>query len=165
APAPTQNRIAPTLGAEPAAHDHRVAGEKGRPVARAAPQHQPVPARRALIRKQHLAHARMDRVASNKDIALRGLDMRAGAVEEMRDHAAFVLGEGAEPAAGMDDVFAEAIFDGAMDDALQATAMDRELRHVVTGAEAARLAPDFLAMAVEIVQIIGANRDRIELVQ
>ena len=43
--------------------------------------------------------------------------------------------------------------------------MDRELRHVVAGIEAARLAPDFLAVAVEIIQLVGADRGRIEPVQ
>ena len=60
---------------------------------------------------------------------------------------------------------AEPLLDGAMDHALQPAAMDRELRHVVAGIEAARLAPDFLAVAVEIIQFIGANRDGIEPVQ
>ena len=59
----------------------------------------------------------------------------------------------------------EPLLDGAMDHALQAAAMDRELRHVVAGIEAARLAPDFLAVAVEIVQFVGADRDGVEPVQ
>src|SRR5882672_6552574 len=52
-----------------------------------------------------------------------------------------------------------------MDHALQAAAMNRELRHVVAGIEAARLAPDFLAMAIEIIQLIGANGGSIEPVE
>ena len=43
--------------------------------------------------------------------------------------------------------------------------MDRELRHVVTGIEAARLAPDFLAVTVEIIQLVGANSGGVEPVQ
>ena len=83
----------------------------------------------------------------------------------MRDHAAFVLRERAEPATGVDRLLAEPLLDGAMDDALQPPAMNRELRHVVAGAEAARLAPDFLAVTVEIIQIIGADSGRIQPVQ
>ena len=100
-----------------------------------------------------------------KNIAAGGFDMGAGAVEEMRDHAALVLRERAEPATGVDGLLAQPLLDGAMDDALQASAMDRELRHVVTGIEAARLAPDFLAVTVEIIQLVGANRGGVEPVQ
>ena len=100
-----------------------------------------------------------------KNIAAGGFDMGAGAVEKMRDHAALVLRERAEPATGVDGLRAQPFLDGAMDDALQASAMDRELRHVVTGIEAARLAPDFLAVTVEIIQLIGANRGGVEPVQ
>ena len=107
----------------------------------------------------------MDAVGADQHVALRGFDMRAGAVEEMRDHAAFMLREGAEPAAGVDRLATQPFLDGAMDHALQAAAMDRELRHVVAGAEAARLAPDFLAVAVEVIQLVGADRGRIEPVQ
>ncbi len=107
----------------------------------------------------------MNAVGADQDIAARGFDMGAGAVEEMRDHAALVLRERAEPATGVDGLRAEPFLDGAMDDALQAAAMDRELRHVVTGIEAARLAPDFLAVTVEIIQLIGADRGGVEPVQ
>src|SRR5260221_8172777 len=65
----------------------------------------------------------------------------------------------------MDRVLAQPLLDRCMNYALQATAMDRELRHVMAGAEAARLAPDFLAVAIEIIQFIGADRDRVEPVQ
>src|SRR3981189_1578646 len=43
--------------------------------------------------------------------------------------------------------------------------MNRELRHVMTGVDAAGFAPDFLAMAVEIIKLIGAYRDVVELLQ
>src|SRR5258707_6186992 len=43
--------------------------------------------------------------------------------------------------------------------------MNRELRHVVTGVDAAGFAPDFLAMAVEIIKFVGAYRDVVELLQ
>ena len=90
---------------------------------------------------------------------------RAGAIEEIRGDAALVLGEGAEPAAGVDGVRAEPLLDGAVDHALQPAAMDRELRHVMAGIDAAGFAPDFLAVAVEIIKLVGADRDVVELLQ
>src|SRR6266702_737490 len=52
-----------------------------------------------------------------------------------------------------------------MNDALQATAMDRELRHVMAGIEATLFVPHLLAVAGQIEQFAGANGDRVETVQ
>src|SRR4051812_30938355 len=52
-----------------------------------------------------------------------------------------------------------------IDDALQAAAMDRELRHVVAGIEPARLAPDLLPEAIGVEQLAGTDRDRVEPLQ
>jgi hypothetical protein len=90
-------------------------------------------------------------VGADQDVAARGFDMGAGPIEKMRNHAALMLRERAETAAGVDRLRPEPFLDGAVDHALQATAMNRELRHVVAGIEPARLAPDFLAVAVEII--------------
>ena len=49
-----------------------------------------------------------------------------------------------------------------IDHSLQPAAMDRELRHVVAGIEPARLAPDLLAEAVQVEQLVGADRDGVE---
>ena len=65
----------------------------------------------------------------------------------------------------MDGVLAQPLLDGAVDYALQPSAMDRELRHVVAGLDAAPFAPDFLAMAVEIIEHVGADGDVVELLQ
>ncbi len=105
----------------------------------------------------------MDAVGADQDIAARGFGVRAGAIEEIRRDAALVLAEGAEPAAGMDRIRAEPFLDGAMDHALQPAAMDRELRNVMAGIDAADLAPDFLAVTVEIIKLVGADRDVVEL--
>src|SRR5712671_815618 len=43
--------------------------------------------------------------------------------------------------------------------------MNRKLRHVMAGVDAAGFAPDLLAMAIEIVKHIGADRDVVELLQ
>ena len=52
-----------------------------------------------------------------------------------------------------------------IDHALQPAAMDRELRHVEAGVGAAQLAPDLLAEAVDVEQLVGADRDRVEPLQ
>ena len=52
-----------------------------------------------------------------------------------------------------------------VDHGLQSSAMDRELRDVVAGVEAARLAPDLLAEPVGVEQLVDADRDRIEPVE
>ena len=91
--------------------------------------------------------------------------VRAVAVEEIGGDAALVLGETAEPMAGVQAAFAEPRAHRLVDHALQAAAMDRELRHVVAGVEAARLAPDLLAEAVGVDQLVGADADRVEPLQ
>ena len=67
--------------------------------------------------------------------------------------------------AGVQAAFAEPRAHRLMDHALQPAAMDGELRHVVAGVDAARLAPDLLAEAVGVDQLVGADRDRVEPLQ
>src|SRR5260221_6161491 len=43
--------------------------------------------------------------------------------------------------------------------------MDRKLRHVMPGIDAAGFAPDFLAVAIEVIKLVGADRDVVELLQ
>src|SRR5882724_12640068 len=107
----------------------------------------------------------MNSVGADQNIAARGLDVTAGAIEEIRGDAAFVLGEGPQPAAGVDGVLSQTLLDGAVNDALQPAAVNRELRHVVTGIDAAGFAPHFLAVAVEVIKYVGADRDVVELLQ
>src|SRR5262249_13887283 len=49
-----------------------------------------------------------------------------------------------------------------MKHALQPAAVDRELRHLVAGVEAARLAPDLLAVTVGVDQLARADRHLVE---
>src|SRR5580692_1438512 len=107
----------------------------------------------------------MNTVGADQNVAAHGVDMTSGPIEEMRGDAALVLGEGAEPAAGVNGLRPQPLLDGAMDHALQPAAMDRELRHVMAGIDAAGFAPDFLAVAVEIIKHVGADRDIVELLQ
>src|ERR1700722_5231317 len=148
-----------------AGDDHRTARQKHRPVPRAAPQHQAVPARRSFVRKQRLAHPRMNAVGANENIAAYGLAVASRAIEEVRGDAALVLAEGPEPTTGVDGVRSQPFLDGPMNHALQPAAMDRELRHVMAGVDTADVAPDFLAMAIEIIEHIGADRAVVALWQ
>ena len=67
--------------------------------------------------------------------------------------------------AGVDAAFAEPRAHRLEDRALQPAAVDRELRHVVAGVEAARLAPDLLAEPVGVDQLEGADADGVEPVE
>src|SRR5437763_1372506 len=49
-----------------------------------------------------------------------------------------------------------------IDHVLQLAAMDRELRHIEARIGAAQLAPDLLPEAVQVEQLVGADRDRVE---
>ena len=160
-----RDRINHGLGVQPARNDHRAPGEEHRPVARAAPQHQPVPARRALFREQRLAHLGMDAVGADQNVAARGVHMRAVAVEEKGADAAFVLRERTEAAAGVDRIRAQALDHRLVNRALQASAMDGELRHLVAGIEAALFVPDLLAVAGQVKQLEGADGGGIKPVE
>src|SRR6185503_20834228 len=91
--------------------------------------------------------------------------MRAGAVEEIRGDAAVVLREAAQPRAEVEAALAQPRARRLIDHALQPPTMDRELRHVEPGVGPAQLAPDLLPEAVEIEQLVGADRDRVEPLQ
>src|SRR5690349_4657757 len=107
----------------------------------------------------------MDAVRADQDIAARGMGMRAAAVEEIGGDAPLVLAERAEPAAGVDGIMAQPFDHRLMDHALQATAMDGELRHIMAGIEPTLLVPDLLAVASEIEQLKGADRNLVEAIQ
>ena len=162
---PSRDRIDHELGGQPAGDHHRAPGQKRRPVGRAAPEHEPVPARRPFIGEQFFAHHRMDAVGADQNVAARGVAMDAAAIEEIGGDAAIVLSERAEPAIQMNARFAEPGARRLVDDVLQPAAMDRELRNVVAGIEAARLAPDLLAETIGVDELVGADRDRVEPVE
>src|SRR5213080_3078673 len=93
----------------------------------------------------------MDTIGADQHVAACGQAMRTAAIEEIRRDAAVVLREGAEPRARR-----------LIDDVLQSAAVDRELRHVETRIGAAQFAPDLLPEAVEVEQLVGADRDGVE---
>ena len=49
----------------------------------------------------------MNAVGADQNIAAHGPGMRAGAIEEIGGNATLILGEGAQPAAGMNGIAAE----------------------------------------------------------
>src|SRR5262245_46312003 len=104
----------------------------------------------------------MDAVGADQNVAMGGLHMPAVAIEEPGGDAGFVLGERAQPRAGMDARFAEPRPHRLIDHRLEPAAMDRKLREIEAGIGAARLPPDLLAEAVAIEQLVGADTDGIE---
>ena len=87
------------------------------------------------------------------------------AVEEIGRHPALVLAKRAEPMAGVNARLADPRPRRVIDDALQPAAMNGELRHLVARIGAARLAPDLLAEAVGVDQLVGPDRHRVEPVE
>jgi len=82
-PGSLRNRINHEFCGEPSSYDHRTSGEEQRPIDRAAPQHQAVPARRPFIGKQFVADHRMDAVGADQHVAAGRIPMRTAAVEEI----------------------------------------------------------------------------------
>src|SRR5262249_62076736 len=83
--------------------------------------------------------------------------------EKERGRAArLTLNERAEPVAEADAPFTQSRARRLIDHALQFSAVDRELRHLVAGVEPARLAPDLLAEAIGVEQLVGADADGVE---
>src|SRR5437763_17074673 len=107
----------------------------------------------------------MNAVGAYQNIATHGLDVAACAIEEICRDTALVLREGAQPASGVDRISSQPFLHGAVDHALQLAAVNRKLRHIMTAIKTARFLPHFLAMAIEIIKHVGADRDVIELLQ
>src|SRR6478752_361700 len=105
----------------------------------------------------------MNAVGADQNVAACGCAVRAVAAEEITCDAAFVLRERAEPVSAVDAGFPEACARGLVDDRLQTAAMDRELRIFETSISAARLAPDLLADAVHIEELVSPDSDLVEL--
>lgn len=117
------------------------------------------------FRIERLAHERVDAVGADQHVAVRGVAVGAVAVEEVGRHPALVLTKRAEPMAGVNARLADARPRGVIDDALQPAAMNGELRHLVARIGAARLAPDLLAEAVGVDELVGPDRHRVEPVE
>ena len=159
-----RDRVQHDLRLHAAGDDHGPPVHIGRPVDRAAPDHDAVPGRRSLVRGERVAHDRMDAVGGDQNVAPRSAGRRAVAVDEMRDHLGFALLEAGQAAAVV-DLAAQPLARRLVQHAVQPAAVDRELRHREAGIQAARLAPHDLAEAVGVEQLPGADGDGVQPVE
>src|SRR6185436_12790432 len=88
--------------------------------------------------------------------------VRTVAIEEPRGDAALILREAAQPMPDMEPAFAEPRAHRLIDHALQAAAVNGELRHIIAGIEPARLAPDLLTEPVGVDQLVRADCDGVQ---
>lgn len=167
------HQLAPVLGlgdrVEHALAAHAAADRHGAPVApggpgRGAPPHQhAVPAGRPLVRVEAAAGDRVDPVRRDQHVGPhRAPGPAPHRVGEMRRDPALVLQEAGQREASAHGLPAQALPHGRVQHALEAPAMDRELRHRMARMGAAQLAPDLLALAVVVAQFPGADRHPVE---
>ena len=158
-----RNRVADEFQDFVAGHDHGAAGQEGVAVGDAAPQDAAVPDRRAFAGIELFANRRMDAVGRNQQCAVETALRFAGRlVDEFGADAVLRLAPAGEMVAGENVLFAQPLDRGIEQNLLQRAAMDRKLRPFVTGLDAARLAPDRLAVLGEIGEFFGADAGRVE---
>src|SRR5262252_2836577 len=159
------DRIEHQLVVEAASHDHRSAIEKALGVGCAAPHQHTVPAQPRVQRIELPAHAGVDAVAADEHVARhRGAGAVTGALEAGPDRA-LTLGYGLEHVSRMDRLAPKPFNGGITQHALQATPVDRQLRHLVARLEPAWFAPDLLAETVGIDQLACAHTDGVEALE
>src|SRR5947209_3517821 len=147
-PLPCPDRVDHHLRLEAAGDYHRATIKKDGPVTRAAPQHEPVPFRRPLVRCELLTHIRMNAVSADEHIGLCRGDMAIAAIEEPGRDPCFVLAAVAQPAVRMNRRSAEPRNDGIAQHPLQSAPMDRELGYAMADMHATLFTPDLLAEAI-----------------
>ncbi len=109
------------------------------------------------------ADHRVNAIGANQHFAAHRLAGRAVArIDEMRSDAALVLKKARELQPGADRIRTELPDDGVVDDFLQTAAMNGELRIVEARIEAAFLLPNLLPEAVDVDELLGADRGRVE---
>ena len=107
-------------------------------------------------------HGRMNAVAAHQNVAGDG-DARAfGALPEAGFDGAFLLRKGTEDVAGAQCSPPQALPHRIAQNALQMTAMDRKLWHLIASLQSTRLAPYFLTEAVGIDQFARPDRHLVE---
>jgi hypothetical protein len=104
----------------------------------------------------------MDAVATDQDVAGHRDTRTVGEFLESGFGSSFLLREREEGMAGVQCCASEPIDHRTSQHSLQVAAMDRELRHLVTGLYPARFAPDLLSEAVGIDQLARADSNIIE---
>jgi hypothetical protein len=108
------------------------------------------------------ARGGVDAVRRDQRFAAQRRHRAAGAVGESGGDAVGILREAGQAVAGADGAFRQPRQGGRMQHALQPAAMDRVLRHLVAGVQAALFAPDLLAEAVDVDQLMRAHPHRVE---
>ena len=158
-----RNRVADEFQDFVAGHDHGAAGQEGTGFGDAAPKNPPVPDWRSFLRIELFADRGVDAISCDQQGAVVAAYRPAGRlVDEIGAYAVSGLGPAREVMAGENVRFAQPLGRGIEQDLLQRAAMDRELRPFVTGLDAARLAPDRLAVLGKIRQFLGAHGGRVE---
>ncbi len=132
----------------PADADHAGAGHERLPAGDAAPHVDAGIFRRALVRIELLAQHRMDALAGHRHGAAHGGERLAVRILESGDRLVAVVVDARAAVTEDDLVGAGARLERLEQHHLQVAAMDGELRHVVAGEAAGRLAVDVLAEAV-----------------
>ena len=107
----------------------------------------------------------MDAVGADQHVAAGGVLMRTVAIEEIGGDAAVILRERAEAAIHMNAQLAKPRAHRLIDHALKPSAVDRELRDIVSGIEPARLPPDLLSEPVGVEQLVGADGDGVQAIE
>ena len=108
----------------------------------------------------------VDAVRADEHVGAHSLAAQTGLrVREMRNDAALVLHEALQPHAGAHRAGTEFGDDFVVDHLLQTAAMDRELRIVEAGVDAAQFGPHLLAEPADVVKFLGADADGVELGQ
>src|SRR5262249_20097692 len=144
---PLRYRVDDDAASEVAGDDHVAPGKVRPPHGDPAPHDDAVPARRSFVRRQCVAHHGVNAIAADQQVAL-VTDRRAAAGRrcELGGDPTVPLFESSERAGGMDAPGPEAIEYGAIKDAQQLSAVDRDLRPTISGVQSSRLAPDSLAV-------------------
>jgi hypothetical protein len=159
----SRDRVGHQLLVGVSGHHHAGAGQEGLADGGRAPQYPAGVARRPFVRIELAAHRRMNAVG--RDDGVGPLHPRAAAVAiEQRDAGAVGIDRDGFLAA-MHGLRPQALQRGLHQQHLQLAAVNRKLRHPIAGGQAARLAPDALAVPVEIADLGGAHAQRIELRQ
>jgi hypothetical protein len=118
------------------------------------------------VRKEGLTNHGVDAVAADQHV---GFDVRsrltAGAVHEIGPHTARILAEARQMVAGVHALGAETFDHRAMEHAKQLAAVNGELRPAIAGGNAARLAPDPLAVFGVVGELRGRDPNGVQLVE
>jgi hypothetical protein len=139
-----------------AGHDHRASVEERLTFGHRTPQDALREVRFAFIGIERVAQHGMDAVGTDERSTLH-FQRRTVAALETRSHRIALLLERLERGVGHDALAAQPLDRGLIEQHLQIAAVNRVLRHCVTGRDAARLTPDQLAEFVVVLELAGLD--------